>query len=347
MAVKIANQTEINNWDNLITNNPDGGNIAQSQELALIKSLNGWKIVYLIIDEISITVHQKNILGLGKFWYIPKGPSARNINDLKKIIIPLKDFAQKNGVFLIKIEPEILEDDNTVKCLKDLGLIKSKPIQPNYATVFIDISKPQEEILSGLPQSSRYAIKRAYRDGFEAKEVELTDENLNTMVGLMKETMSNKKALLRSDDYYKSFWKTFSKNSHGQLFFAYSQKKPIAGAFIQLLGKKGTYKDGGSVRDKTIYGASHALQWHIINWLKDRGVESYDLCSTPPASQINNKSHPLYGVGLFKTSFNKNITEYIGTYDVVINKSAYKIWKKFAEKFINAFYIRILKKYFY
>ena len=346
MKARFATQSEIDNWNNLIIANPDGGNMAQSIELAKIKSLYGWNIKFVVTDVCAVTIHEKNIPILGKIWYIPKGPGVNDLEEIKIIVKQLREFAKKNGVFLIKIEPEIIKNDKNLFALSKIGN-PSKPIQANSSTVLIDITKNKNKLMADLPQKARYAINRAKRDGVTVKQMESNEENFEIMLKLMSETMADKLALMREPSYYKNFWKFYSDNGNGALFFAYQNNIPTAGAFVVVFGKKATYKDGGSVRQKTGYGASHLLQWHVMEWLKKKEIKDYDLCGVPPISDINDKNHPHYGIGLFKTSFNKTITEYVGLYDIVIKPLSYNIWKKFGELFIYHYYSKILKKLFY
>jgi len=346
MKIRFATQSEIDNWNDLIIANPDGGNMAQSIELAEIKSLYGWKIKFIVTDICAMTVHERFMPILGKIWYIPKGPGISKTKELNNVINQLSEFAKKNGVFLIKIEPELIKNEKNLLALSKIGN-PSKPIQANSSTVLIDTTKTSNKLMADLPQKARYAINRAKRDGVIIKQVEPTDENFKIMLSLMSETMADKPALMREASYYKKFWKLYSDGGNGVLFFAYQDNKPTAGAFVVVFGEKATYKDGGSVKQKTGYGTSHLLQWHIMEWLKKKKIKTYDLCGVPPISDINNKNHPHYGIGLFKTSFNKTVTEYVGLYDIAISPLSYKLWKKNGEFIVYHYYAKLLNKLFY
>lgn len=347
MTTRFATHQEIADWNTHVLANPDGGNIFQGFELGEIKSRTGWKIRYIITGKYAVTVHERFIPGFGKLWYLPKGPGVIHINDLKHVLTSLRAFAARRGVFVIKIEPEILKTNTALRALSDLPLVASRPIQPNFATVILDLKKSTDDVLAALPQKSRHALKRAFRDGVTIKSVEPTKKNLTIMSHLMKVTMADKPGAIRELSYYESFWKLYCEKNLGKLFFAYYEGHPVAGAFVMTFGKKATYKDGGSVREKTVYGASHALQWYIIEWLIDQGITSYDLCGTPPIDEIDNREHPLYGVGLFKTSFNKSVTEFIGLYDFPIQPQLYALWKKIGERATFKLYSSVLKRPFY
>ena len=121
----------------------------------------------------------------------------------------------------------------------------------------------------------------------------------------------------------------------------------VAGAFAMVFGAKSTYKDGASIRKRTVYGASHLLQWRVIEWAKQHGATLHDFCGSPPSDEINNPEHPHHGIGLFKTAFSKHVVDYIGCYDVVINASKYGLWKKIGERLHRRLYYSRTKDYYY
>lgn len=329
MTIRFATQTEILNWNQHIIANPDGGNIFASYEFAMQKETGGYKTHFVFVDNLAITILEKSAPSLGKFWYLPKGPEATSTDALFKILKELKPFAKKHDVFAIRIETEL--DISNQSRLEKSGLIKSSPIIPNPSTITLDISDNLENILAKLPQKGRYAIKRAERDGVTISRVEPNEENCKIMYDLLSETAKGQFGI-RNYDYFKTFWQRFEESNLGQLFFAYYDNQIVAGAYAITLGQKSTYKDGASIRKRTAYGASHLLQWEVIKWAKEKGSLLHDFCGSPPSGEINNTDHKHYGVGLFKTAFNKTVTDYIGCYDYIISSKKYQIWIKFGEK---------------
>lgn len=332
MIVRFANEHEIKKWNSLILANPDGGNIFSSYEYAMQKETGGYKAYFILVDDLAVTVLEKNVSGLGKLWYLPKGPNITSSKELLEALESLGQFGKKHGVFTIRIESEINRNEKSF--LEKKGLIKARPIVPNPSTITLDISDDIEKILLDLPQKGRYAIRRAERDGVIIKQVESNEDNCKLMYNLLSETAEGQFGI-RNYSYFKTFWKRFEKAGLGQLFFAYHENRLVAGAYAMSFGQKSTYKDGASVRKRTVYGASHLLQWKIIEWAKTRGVVLHDLCGSPPSEEINNTQHKHYGVGLFKTGFSKSVTDYIGCYDFIINQTKYKLWVKIGEKIVH------------
>ncbi|NCU37982.1 peptidoglycan bridge formation glycyltransferase FemA/FemB family protein [Candidatus Saccharibacteria bacterium] len=334
MNIRYANDQETAEWDTIVPQNPDGGNVLQGKLFAEIKQLSKWQPRYIVCDTAAFTALEKHIPVLGKVWYIPKGPGVRTVAELQVILIELVPFAKKQGVFTIKVEPELLLGTE----LHGLKIVPTKPIQYNSSTVVVDLTPDLEAILKALPQKGRHAIRRAERDGVTVEMVESTPENCDHMYNLFKETAVGAGFVIRPRTYYHEFYSRYSAAGQGQLFFAYFDGKLVAGAYVLLYGDKSTYKDGASVREKATYGASHYLQWKVIEWAKSKGSVAHDLCGTPPAVDITNETHPFYGLGRFKTSFNKTVTDYVGAYEVPVIGWKSALWTKFAEKVVRRLY---------
>jgi lipid II:glycine glycyltransferase (peptidoglycan interpeptide bridge formation enzyme) len=344
MTARYATSDELTRWNELILSNPDGGNVFSSFEYSEIKKLTDYTPRFIVIDTLAVTVLEKNTPPLGKLWYLPKGPGVTSTTDLLTVLNELKPLAKKEGAFVVRIESEL--DRSSEATLIRRGLKRAAPIIPNPSTITLDISSPLDEVLAALPQKGRHAIRRAERDGVTVGLVEANEDNCKIMYGLLSDTAKGQFGI-RSYNYYKKYWQLFENAGLGQLFFAHFEGKVVAGAYAMTFGTKSTYKDGASIRERTAYGASHLLQWRVIEWAKVRGVWLHDFCGSPPSDQINNPEHPHYGVGMFKTAFNKQVTDYIGCYDYVLSNPRYALWTKFGERLYRKLYFMRTKDYYY
>lgn len=345
MSVRVATPAEIDNWDKLILKCPDGGNIFSSRVYAEQKvEQGGYRAHFLLVNDLPITVLEKRAMPFGKYWYLPKGPNVTTTKQLFDILKALKPYAKKRGVFVIRIESEL--DRIQQQTILRHGLKPARAIIPNPSTITLDISPDEENLLKSLPQKGRYAIRRAERDGVTAQPVPTSDANCRTMYNLLQGTAEGRFGI-RPYEYYKTFWQRFEKAGYGQLFFASLDDTVVAGAYAMVFGTKSTYKDGASVREHPAYGASHLLQWRVIQWAKSRGATLHDFCGSPPSDEINNPDHPHYGIGLFKQSFSRQVVDYIGCDDLVINDLAYKAWIKYGERIYHRVHFQRTKDYYY
>ena len=340
MEFRLATGAETTAWNTRILANPDGGHMLQGDEFAEQKKLSGWAIRYVIAGDIAITILEKSVLGLGKLWYIPKGPGVNTVVQLGDLLPALRDFATANGVFVVKIEPVLEKTPDAAKALEELGLLPVKNIQPDASTVLIDLSPNLETIMANLNQKGRHAIHRAERDGVTVQRVESNEENCRIFYDLFTQTAQNASFVIRPYDYYKRFWQRYAAAHQGQMFFAYFNGHVVSCAFAIVFGEKSTYKDGASIRVDGAYGTSHLLQWHVIQWAKEHGSLQHDLCGAPPSDRVNDETHPYYGFGRFKTSFNKHVTDYVGAYDLVVRPRQYDLWIRFGERITKSLWWR-------
>lgn len=343
MSTRYATPTEIKQWNQYVIANPDGGNILQGKEFIDQKTVSGWQPRYIFVNNRALVAIEKKIPVLGKVWYMPKGPSTTSAKDLASLLLELRPFARSQGVFTIKIEPEL---DYTTD-LSSLDLIPTSPVQLNYATVLVDLSPSLDNIMASFHQNGRHAIRRAQRDGVTVTAVPATDENCKTMYQLFLETAASAGFVVRPAEYYKQFYRAYEATDSGQLFFAYFDGKVVAGAFAMVLGHKSMYKDGASVRERTAYGASHLLQWNVMQWAKQHGSLSHDLAGVPPIKDLKDPAHPFSGLARFKTSFNKQATQYVGAFEVPVVAWKAQLWHNFVEKIIRRLYLKRHKQSYY
>lgn len=339
MTTRLASSKQIRCWNDLVLANPDGGNVFQSKEFADQKAASGWTPRFVVVGKTAVTVLEKSVLGLGKLWYLPKGPGITSVRELEITLEQLQQLAAKNNVFAIKLEPEFIKSDETLVDLMKLRLVPVTPIQPNFSTILLPLKDDLDTVMSNLHQKGRHAIRRAERDGATVKQVPASDENCQLMYHLLSDTAAGSFGI-RGYTYYKTFWQRFEKAKHGRLFFAYVDGQVVAGAYALVFGAKSTYKDGASVRERSVYGVSHLLQWHVIKWAIKHGSQLHDFCGSPPSHEINNPDHPHYGIGRFKTSFNKEVTDYVGAYDMIIKPAAYKVWARVGERLVQRFHYK-------
>jgi lipid II:glycine glycyltransferase (peptidoglycan interpeptide bridge formation enzyme) len=339
--VRAATQEEIRRWDELVATNPDGGNVLQGLAFAETKAKFGWVPKYVMHDKIAALYLTRRAPGLGEIWYAPKGPG---IASLDQLVFVTKDIKDAKPSFLVEIEPELPDTPKHREMLRAGGLTKIRDIQYNRATVVVDLKPTEDEILASFKQKARYNIRLAAKKGVTVEPVDLTDESINKMYELTVATSQRAGFFLRSKDYYETFWREHVDRGCGQLFFASFQGKVLAGIFATYLGKKGLYKDGASSREHSELQAPYLLQWEVMRWLKGKGVTEYDLHGVPPEGA---QDHPLQSLVQFKTGFNPNTVQYVGTWCLPLKPAACTIWDKFGRRATMSYHHRVKGQLFY
>lgn len=344
--MRPATPDEIINWDSLVTQNPSGGDIFQGKVFATVKQEQGWTpqyMVYVLGDRRIYALYlSRKVPLLGELWYAAKGPGVTTRADLNLILKANNDFATGKNIFVFKIDPELPKSPGYPN-----QLVKAHNVQANANTVNIDLKPDEESILASFRQRARRAIRQAQATGIQVKPVSSNQQTYNQMYELFKLTGSHGGFYVRSQAYLQRLWQLWSQADQGQFFFAYQDNKLIAAAFVTYFADKGLYKDGASDHSALRTGAAYLLQWEVMRWLKAHGLTVYDLHGTPPADQLENKDHHYYGMGLFKTSFSNELTEYVGTLDQVIKPAAYRRWQKLGDRLAQSLEYRLRGRTFY
>lgn len=346
MNLRFATADEIKKWDQLITTNQAGTNVLQCQSFAKLKAEFGWTARYFVYD---LYQQPQYFLGFeqlfwpfGQLWYLPKAPNFTNQTDLLACLADFRQLAAQHNVFLIKIEPEMTATDELTQALATTGLRQATNIQPDQTTIFIDTSLDDEQLFASFPQRGRRAIRQADKNQISVVQAEPTEDTFQTMYQLMQNANSGHGVpFLREYDYYHRFWQLYTEAKMGQFYFAKDDTgQVLSGAFVSFIGGYGFYKDGGSMASANRKSAAHKLQWEIMRDLHRRGITRYNLHSTPPADQLKNPNHPYYGLGIFKTSFSKELTSFCGCWDLPLKSLTYWLWNRLGERLARRRYRR-------
>jgi hypothetical protein len=354
-AVRFATDYEYAQWDALVAANPGGGEVWGGQWYLDVKQKEGRYQQYRLMvtrpdrPAIAVPVLAKRAPFLGEWWHLPAGPAGEDADAVLEVAAAVAEFARSQGAFLLKIEPRLGLD--ALPAVQQAGYRETVRVIPNPSTILMDVSGTEDEVFARLGKKARNAINRAGRDGIVVTRVIASDENCAALYTLLKETAEGR-FVLRSEKYYREFWQSFKKAGDGQMFFAHAagadgEPELVAGAFAMALGSKSTYKDGASVRAKNAYGASHALQWEVIRWANERGATIHDLCGAPPADRVDDKTHPLHGVGQFKRSFSPEITDYVGAFELPLKPRSYRFWVKLGDRFMRRWSLAVRKDPYY
>lgn len=309
-------------------------NMFQTVELAEIKSQAGWRPRYLDLDGIPVVVHEKRAPGHGLVWYAPKGPIVADVEELRRVLPQLAEAGRKAGAFLLKIEPELPDDPEVLAALSSMGLIRAGRIQNNVSTVLLDISGTSEELMARLPSRTRNTIRKGAKEGVEIEAAPAEELSYARMWDLWEQVVADQGVFTRDRDYHVGVWRTFCESGSGQLFFARHEGQDIAAAFVAVVGSVANYRDGASVRSRPVRGAAQLLQFEAMRWAQEQGATLYDLCGTPHSTRLDDPSEPLHGVGEFKRSFNKEVTDWVGALDLPLRPRRYAIWQKVGHRLV-------------
>jgi len=330
--VREATRTEISAWDELVTANPDGGNILQTRAWGESKFAQGWRPLYLIGKaagtEIAVLILRRGIAGLGELWYSPKGPGVGNVEQLTAL---LGERTGMQPVFCLKVEPELEDNPHNRNGMRRLGAVKVPDVQIHRATVIVDLDRDEDALMASFKAKTRYNIRLAARRGVTVEAVPCDEAMTATFYRLYADTATRAGFALRPERYYTRYWRLLEASGQGQLFVAHAHGEIIAGLYAGFLGDRGWYKDGGSANQHRELMAPHLLQWEAMRWLRRHGVRTYDLVAVPRREDLNER-HPMWGLWRFKSGFCDEITEFVGAWDIPLDGVRYAAWRRIGER---------------
>ncbi len=282
-------------------------------------------------EAIQVTIHP---LPKGKWTigYFPKGEIPSR--DQKRV---LEKIAKKENCIFIKLEPKVeLKKINQakIKFLKRNGFVKGRSLFTPYNFI-LDLSPSLEELLKNFKSKTRYNIRLAQRKGVEVK-IDNSDEAFEFFLKLMKETTQRQGFYAHEEDYYREMWATLqnqksvinsssTKTLKADLMVAKYKGEIITAWMLFWFGETMYYPYGASTRKYREVMANNLVMWEAIKLAKKRGCNYFDMWGALGPNP--SKNDPWYGFHRFKSGYNPNLIEYMGTYDLVFHPFLYKLFR--------------------
>jgi lipid II:glycine glycyltransferase (peptidoglycan interpeptide bridge formation enzyme) len=228
------------------------------------------------------------------YLYSPKLLESR----IQKLEIRIKKIAKDERAIFWRIEPADKPPEN---------FIKTSDVQPR-CTQILDLIKSEDELLAKMRPKTRYNIRLAAKKG-----VQVSLQLFNEFYNLLRQTAERQKIKLHPKKYYKKL------AEFNEIYIAYCNDAPIAGAMINFYKDTATYLHGGSSDWHKNLMAPYLLHWEIIKAAKARQMKYYDWWG------VDEKRWP--GITRFKKGFGGEGVCSPGTYDLQINKALYWLYE--------------------
>jgi lipid II:glycine glycyltransferase (peptidoglycan interpeptide bridge formation enzyme) len=301
-----VNQKE--SWNQFIIQN--NGSFLQSWQWGEFRESLGQRIWRIDINGLKGLVVKYNLPLNKSYLYCPRGPVGEVLDkDFQEFLKQVRDIAKQEDSVFLKIEPG--------RNLRELPLARSsKQIQPSK-TIILEITKPEDELLSQLHQKTRYNIRLAQRKGVIVQQAS-DKESLDIFLGLLEETAQRDKFHLHPRNYYQKMLEILGKEGMVKLFLAQYQNRVIAANLVCFFCQTATYLHGASDYNFRQLMSPYLLQWQAILEAKKLGFKYYDFWG------IDEKKWP--GVTRFKRGFNGQEITYPGAFNLVFQKLWYGLY---------------------
>jgi len=252
-----------------------------------------------------------------KIGYLP-----RSVFPTKEVFDFLYDYGKKNKIIFFKIESDVLKSSNNGTMKQLNNLLKSKhPLFPTW-TQTLDLTKSEDDLLKSFHSKTRYNIRLAGKKNVIVKEMS-TEEGFKIFSKLYFDTCKRQKYFGHTPKYHQIVWESMKKNI-AHILIAFYNDVPLASYELFYFKNTLYYPYGGTSIEYRNLMASNLLMWEAIKLGKKLGAEKFDMWGSlePNYDQSNDWA----GFTRFKEGYATKFTEFVGSYDLVINPNLYKIY---------------------
>jgi lipid II:glycine glycyltransferase (peptidoglycan interpeptide bridge formation enzyme) len=176
----------------------------------------------------------------------------------------------------------------------------------------IDLRKSEDELLLSMRKNTRYLIRKGIRLGIKV----VRSKDISLFMDLYNQTAARHDFV--PHESIDQELRQFSASENAELLVSSYHSKPLAAAIVCYYGNQALYRHGASIPSDI--PAAYILQWEIIKRAKERGYTYYNMFGIADSDR---KSHPWYGLTLFKKGFGGETVQYLHGQDLVLS---YRYW---------------------
>lgn len=280
---------------------------------------------------VAIAAAQVRQLAFGRtFWYVPHGPvldyrDPRAAGWLRGITIGLRVAAQRDRAIAVKLEPRLERGSAAAELFARLHH-DPRTLQVGQ-TRLVELTD-DDTLLASFDKDTRYAVRRAARDGVEVSVVQVVEDQnaIDRLHALVLETQQRAGFPRPSLDRYRAAWRSLGGPGRAAIFEARHEGQLLASGMLAIEGDRSFYLFAGSRREgpgEPKRYASYRLQWEMMRYARDAGCRVHDLWGIAPLDA--GPDHPWHGVGLFKKGFGGRAVSWAGSWDLVVDPTLYRL----------------------
>jgi peptidoglycan pentaglycine glycine transferase (the first glycine) len=346
-------------WNTAVAALP-AAHLLQSWQWSQLKARYGWRPFYLLWHDTAandeavaaalVLERSLAIPGVGRLLrvlYVPKGPLLdwANVSLRRQVIAELVVFARRRGAIFIKIDPDVVLGLGIPGQPSALDQPLGSAIQAELVTggwrfsqdqiqfrntVCIDLNRPEEEILAGMKQKTRYNIHLAERKGVQVHGGGPADFGL--LYRMYAETSLRDGFAIRSQEYYEDVWRSFFDAGLAEPLIAVADDQPLAALLLFHFAGRAWYLYGMSGELGRERMPNYLLQWQAMRRARALGCTVYDFWGAP---NTFTETDPMWGVFRFKDGFGGQVVRTLGAWDIPLRSLSYYLYTSLLPRLLD------------
>jgi peptidoglycan pentaglycine glycine transferase (the first glycine) len=311
-------------WDEFVLSRPEYS-ITHSFGWGELKGAFGWRPRRFILRDEGRPVAGAQILSRpvpvvgGELWYAPRGLLVDYADGaaVAALTAALREEAGRAGAVVLKIEPMAAGPE--LARLGELGWRRAgRCVQPQR-TLYLDLTKSEDELLAAMDRRTRYNVNLAARKGVTVR-ASRDAADLKIFYDLLAETTERKHFLVHNLPYYEKVLELLGPT--GTLLVAECDGEVLAASFVLAFGRYAYYAHAATSSRRRELKAANKIVWEAIRWARGAGYEVFDFWGIPREPSPDN---PLYGVYTFKKGFGGEEVDFGPPYDLPLRPLKYRI----------------------
>lgn len=331
-----AGEADVDAWQSFLAAT-ESGDFLHDWAWADVAALDGQPQRRYLLEEdgqiVALVAAQQRTLPVRRsFWYVPHGPvmdyaAPAATSRMSALINGMRVAAAAHDAIAVKLEPRLARGKPEPDVMRGHGLRHWPDTLQVGQTRIVELAD-DEALLASFDKDTRYAIRRADREGVAVTVLEDAGNSgpIDGLHALVGETQRRAGFPMPPLERYRAAWRALAGAGRAAILEARREGELLASGMIIIEGSRSYYLFSGSRRERRGEPkryASYALQWSMMRLARERGVMLHDLWGiAPPGSGVD---HAWHGVGLFKKGFGGSEVVWAGTWDLVVDPTLYRL----------------------
>jgi len=262
---------------------------------------------------------------IGRYLFAPYGPTVTTAKP-SAVFDSIKTYAESQKTDWLRLEPLF----KNLALGKQLSAIRSAGGRPSpnevepHLTRVIDLTRPEEEILASLSQTTRNIIRRNRREKTLTFKTSRDPADVSLFTEMLDKVARRKGVGFFTADYYHKQAETLMPPGMLVLEIAYDNERPVGTTMIHDFGGLSSYTYAAALPEARDKNVSALLLWQAMVNAKDRGNTAIDLFGIAPDDA--GPAHPWSGFSDFKKKFGGQVEERLGTWDIPLT-GKYRLYR--------------------
>ena len=321
---QMSDASSLQEWDQFITSFKEA-NFLQSWDFYQFYQEMGHRIVRRIIKKqgkiVAAYAGEVEPAKRGRHLAVAGGPILDWSNQklVELVFNDLQEQGRKHHCVFVRVRPQ-LEDTPFARQLFRQHQFRRAPmyLSVEYAG-FLDLSKSEEEIMSGMRQRLRRALRKAAQHQLTI-EKSTDPKAIKEFYQIELQTAQRHDFYAFSEEFLTKQFAAFAKNQEAVLYIAKKDNQILAENFMIFYGNEASYHYGVSSELGTKYSGAPLLHLEAMRDARKRGITRYNLWGIVGEQETK---HRFYGVSVFKRGFGVEEFKYLPAHDLVLQKFDY------------------------